>query len=120
MQHLKQIGKKNLADLHHIELLSANEVDSLMFKRPLFDKDLTLSVMVPQMLSGSQPMVARAGSFSGAESKTGAGGGGLNLNLNLNFGKSSKHNKHENVQHMKLFALEKALRRDLDAFAKVR
>ena len=115
LQHLKHLGKKDIADLHHIELLSTNEVDSLLFKRPLFDKDLTLTVMVPQMLSG-QPAVARAGSFT-SDTKLigtgGGGGGGGGL-----FGKSHKH-KHENMQHMKLFALEKALRRDLDAFSKV-
>lgn len=111
VQHIKQQGKKDTLDLHHIELISANEADSLMFKRPLFDKDLALAFSVPQNLLGAQANIPRPGSFDGK----GNGGG---LNLSINFGKSHKH-KHENVEQTKLFNLEKALRRDLDAFCKV-
>lgn len=116
MQHIRQQGKKDTLDLHHIELISASEADALMFKRPLFDKDLALALLVPQNLMGGQQHsgMSRTGSFS-SEGKINYGGG---LNININFGKSSKH-KHENVEQTKLFNLEKALRRDLDAFCKV-
>eukprot|EP00026_Physarum_polycephalum_P000255 Phypoly_transcript_00255.p1 GENE.Phypoly_transcript_00255~~Phypoly_transcript_00255.p1 ORF type:complete len:939 (+),score=189.28 Phypoly_transcript_00255:2752-5568(+) len=110
LQHLKQLGKKDIAGLNHIDLLSTNEVDSLMFKRPLFDKDLTLAVMVPQILSALP--VTRTSSIQTRDDNKISSGGGLKY-----FGKSHKH-KYENMQHMKLFALEKALRRDLDAFTK--
>jgi hypothetical protein len=111
LQHLKQQGKKDIENVHHIELINASEVDALIFKRPLFDKDLTLSVMVPQNLLGGGASMPRAGSFN-SDTKTNSGG------FNLSFGKSHKH-KHENVEQTKLFALEKTLRRDLDAFCKV-
>lgn len=109
---MKQLAKKDIADLPHLELLTPNEVDSLLFKRPIFNKDLTLALTTAQNL-GVTPSMPRVGSFSGDSGKN-----GLNLNLNMHFGKSSKH-KHENVEQTKLYTLEKALRKDLDAFCKV-